>query len=378
MGLFNSLKNAAKSFGRQVKSAGKTLRNWLTEEVPMTDLEISTERMNKAWNDIHPNDLTRYKNRIKDAYYNLAYPSSANEAIAPIRYSTEPVIGSQKFKDGLSISDRISNTISDIKSKIKGTPSSSNTLRRGGAEPGKFKSLLGDSPTNWSREVQGLGPEHYEISHKDIDILFAQQDADKAAAKELQERLVRQSPAEKNVTRNRVSEIQKQAALEKEQAAKTAEDLKVFDSMSAEEQATVAAQYGYEGDTAGYRNHIAQGSQNTSQPLDSEGTSATVKQGGKTKLKSNHRILTPEQVKQAKINKLDKGFHAKVVNRQMQSGFSEKIATNAGFKNQDSQFAKHAMYAIGGLTAGVGITYALTRNRGQQSNAQLYGQQPLY
>jgi hypothetical protein len=44
----------------------------------------------------------------------------------------------------------------------------------------------------------------------------------------------------------------------------------------------------------------------------------------------------------------------------------------------DSQFAKHAGAALAGLTAGVGITYALTRNRGQQSNAQLYGQQPLY
>lgn len=44
----------------------------------------------------------------------------------------------------------------------------------------------------------------------------------------------------------------------------------------------------------------------------------------------------------------------------------------------DSQFGRHAAYVVGGLTAGVGLTYALTRNRGQQSNAQLYGQQPLY
>lgn len=41
------------------------------------------------------------------------------------------------------------------------------------------------------------------------------------------------------------------------------------------------------------------------------------------------------------------------------------------------KLSSHAALAVGALS-GVGLTYALTRNRGQQSNAQLYGQQPLY
>lgn len=44
----------------------------------------------------------------------------------------------------------------------------------------------------------------------------------------------------------------------------------------------------------------------------------------------------------------------------------------------DGRFKVGAGWVMGGVIGGAGLTYALMRNRGQQTNAQLYGQQPLY
>lgn len=44
----------------------------------------------------------------------------------------------------------------------------------------------------------------------------------------------------------------------------------------------------------------------------------------------------------------------------------------------DGHFKVGAGWVMGGVIGGAGLTYALMRNRGQQTNAQLYGQQPLY
>ncbi len=125
--------------------------------------------------------------------------------------------------------------------------------------------------------------------------------------------------------------------------------------MSPEEQAAVAAQYGYEGDIAGYRNSLAG---KLKEPINVEGTTAT-----KASTAEAHPLPS---------SNID---NAAATGRTVLKSNKDPGVPDG---STDSQFAKHAGVAFAGLTAGVGITYALTRNRGQQSNAQLYGQQPLY
>lgn len=283
MGLLNSLKGAAKSFGRQVKNAGRTLRNWLTEEVPMTDLEISAKSINKDYS--LQQKILKANSGPTNAEISNGLFNDVNNLISA---SKDP-----------SIPSSVEKTI------VKG--------RVGGYHPRK-KPI-----TNTIPDKPQIDLSDYRISE---DKFAAREVIDSPPTESLtaQERVLSRRSAPKNQTNDTESLLNLQLE---------AEDIDISRK--------------------------------------------------KYELGPDAEIRTTSPARQRQIQNANPYNKLNVYTNSGQAYEGQLRSNNTdSTASTESHFGRHAAYAFAGLTAGVGITYALTRNRGQQSNAQLYGQQPLY
>ncbi len=134
MGLLSGFKSLGKSIWNGARKAGRKMLDWASEEVPVSaPFKANGTLMNSS----------PKAGLAEKAYNNI---SSIGESLDS-RVSSV-LQDATAEGPGLSFGTKLRSKIDNIKGKIQGTSSSSNILRRGGTEPGEFKSLLGDSPTN--------------------------------------------------------------------------------------------------------------------------------------------------------------------------------------------------------------------------------------
>lgn len=291
-------------------------------------------------------------------------------------------------------------------------PGMAKELRAGGAKPGKFKSLLGDSPTAWSEGVQGIESNGLKQERAVVDELLASQEIDRRDAIRLQNT----SSSEKKVLQPKTREsllaeekTKQQASInQKINEAEVGDHASINDyeftpeeeaarHMAAQEKQLAAAQ-------AADAEEITNGSleSNTSINKKIRNTNSNTTKAGNQMygiVKQNERMAYESEMQATEAALVEQGRmtekevskdqarrvqqetkrRAEEAKRAAVNEFNyDDINNQKYFKDIGTPWSTTARAALGTAVVGAGICAALSSSRGQQSNAQLYGQQPLY
>ena len=377
MGLLSGLKSLGRSAWRNLKQAG---RDFLTEEVELSANDIKAAQLNKLYDKANPKGpglLSRISSAVKNAKESL---SSLNDTISVNDLTSNIELGLEERKN------EFYKTINMFSENPIAEDEINKLFNRYNLGEGSTDSFRKRAEYAY-KELNSQRYDTYKKLDKISDAVFEDKavlrdkiDSAEKVGKSVDEDLISYDELANDVIEDNyrqklnpqnVSEPGRYA--EEWKHNQRMQDLHKFDALAEEEQAKIANQYGYD-NVYDYRQSIMGNKPTISEPLQDAGTTAKEEIGSKQK--------TGTTPKNPSVN-IDKTEYEELLDevngdRALEASESGKKTLEQSSGNGTSNWSYSAKLATGALVAGAGVTYALTRNRGQQSNAQLYGQQPLY